>query len=208
VRRRATPALTAGTPRASGRRIGPGRCTGTARPQRRPSCPAHSVPRRPWKVRRQRAWRSQHPARWEGSRRARQGRRTASAPRARWLNIREGDPMPTSTSHGRPYIEPERHDELSDGVAAAPSGPQKRYGGRFTSGPDGSAAEAGGARRVSSSFVLETKRKSRSSQKQADLGGGAGNRTQVRKSLARASTYVSGTLYRSGSRLPAGSHRS
>jgi hypothetical protein len=28
--------------------------------------------------------------------------------------------MPTSTSHGRAYIEPERHDELSSGVAVPP----------------------------------------------------------------------------------------
>ena len=45
----------------------------------------------------------------------------------------------------------------------------------------------------------------RSSQKQATSGGGAGNRTRVRKQLARASTYVAGTLHRSRSRLPAGS---
>jgi hypothetical protein len=37
--------------------------------------------------------------------------------------------------------------------------------------------------------------------------GGAGNRTQVRKLLAHASTYVADTLNRSGSRLPAGSPR-
>jgi integrase len=47
-----------------------------------------------------------------------------------------------------------------------------------------------------------------SSQKQGENGGGAGNRTRVRKRLAHASTYVSGTLHRSGSRLPAGSPRS
>ena len=38
-----------------------------------------------------------------------------------------------------------------------------------------------------------------------DQSGGAGNRTRVRKRLARASTYVSGSLNRSRSRLPAGS---
>jgi hypothetical protein len=39
-------------------------------------------------------------------------------------------------------------------------------------------------------------------------GGGAGNRTQVRKRLAHASTYVADSLYRSGARLPAGSLQS
>jgi integrase len=47
-----------------------------------------------------------------------------------------------------------------------------------------------------------------SSQKHGENGGGAGNRTRVRKRLAHASTYVAGTLHRSGSRLPAGSPRS
>jgi hypothetical protein len=37
--------------------------------------------------------------------------------------------------------------------------------------------------------------------------GGAGNRTRVRKRLARASTYVAGSLNRLGSRLSAGSPR-
>ena len=44
-----------------------------------------------------------------------------------------------------------------------------------------------------------------SSLNEAVSGGGAGNRTRVRKRLARASTYVAGTLNRSRSRLPAGS---
>ena len=39
----------------------------------------------------------------------------------------------------------------------------------------------------------------------AEAGGCAGTRTRVRKRLARASTYVAGTLHRSRSRLPAGS---
>jgi integrase len=38
-----------------------------------------------------------------------------------------------------------------------------------------------------------------------DIGGGAGNRTQVRKRFARASTYVAGSLLCSRSRLSAGS---
>jgi len=46
---------------------------------------------------------------------------------------------------------------------------------------------------------------SRNSQNHASLGGGAGNRTRVRKRLARASTYVVGTLNRFRSRLPTGS---
>jgi hypothetical protein len=53
--------------------------------------------------------------------------------------------MPTSTSHGRSYVEPERHDELSPGVPAAPSGTHKRIRGRFTPGADGSAVKAGAA---------------------------------------------------------------
>jgi hypothetical protein len=57
--------------------------------------------------------------------------------------------LPETSSHpqdGRPkYIEPERHDELSTGVTtAARSGGQKRSAGRFTPGPGGSAAQAGG----------------------------------------------------------------
>ena len=51
--------------------------------------------------------------------------------------------MPASKSHGGPYVEPERHDELSRGVPAARSGAQKRDGGRFTPGPSGSAVVAG-----------------------------------------------------------------
>lgn len=49
--------------------------------------------------------------------------------------------MPSHRSHDRDvYVEPERHDELSTGVPSAPSGPEKREAGRFTAGPDGSAA--------------------------------------------------------------------
>jgi len=44
----------------------------------------------------------------------------------------------------------------------------------------------------------------KSSQKQAEFCGGAGNRTRVRKRIAPASTYVSGSLNRSRARLPAG----
>jgi hypothetical protein len=44
--------------------------------------------------------------------------------------------------------------------------------------------------------------------KTSKKSGGAGNRTQVRKLLAHASTYVADNLHRSGSRLPAGSPRS
>lgn len=51
--------------------------------------------------------------------------------------------MPTSTSHAFPYVEPERHDELSTGIPAARSGQQKREAGRFTAGPNGSAIQAG-----------------------------------------------------------------
>ncbi len=51
--------------------------------------------------------------------------------------------MPAHKSHGRAYVEPERHDELSVGVPAARAGAQKRDGGRFTPGEGGSASEAG-----------------------------------------------------------------
>jgi hypothetical protein len=51
--------------------------------------------------------------------------------------------MPETRSHGFPYVEPPRHDELTAGVPAARSGPQKRDAGRLTPGPDGSAREAG-----------------------------------------------------------------
>jgi integrase len=44
-----------------------------------------------------------------------------------------------------------------------------------------------------------------SGEKLNENGGGAGNRTRVRKRFPRASTYVSGNLLREGSRLPAGS---
>jgi hypothetical protein len=42
--------------------------------------------------------------------------------------------MPTSTSHGRPYVEPERHDELSNGTPAptaeqADASQERRQGG-------------------------------------------------------------------------------
>ena len=40
-----------------------------------------------------------------------------------------------------------------------------------------------------------------------EISGGAGNRTQVRKRFTRASTYVSGSLFCPGLRLPAGSSR-
>jgi hypothetical protein len=52
--------------------------------------------------------------------------------------------MPDHRSHGIPYVQPERHDELSPGVPAARSGTGKRQDGRFTAGPGGSAAESGG----------------------------------------------------------------
>jgi len=45
----------------------------------------------------------------------------------------------------------------------------------------------------------------RNGKKVNDISGGAGNRTRVRKRLARASTYVVGTLNRFRSRLPTGS---
>ncbi len=51
--------------------------------------------------------------------------------------------MPEHRSHDFPYVEPPRHDELSAGIAAAPSGPQNRDAGKLTAGPDGSAREAG-----------------------------------------------------------------
>jgi hypothetical protein len=51
--------------------------------------------------------------------------------------------MPEHLSHGRRYVEPPRHDELTEGITAARSGLQKRTGGRFTAGPSGSAVEAG-----------------------------------------------------------------
>jgi hypothetical protein len=43
--------------------------------------------------------------------------------------------MPTSTSHGRPYVEPERHDELSPGVAEqAPARDPRKPGGQLVQG--------------------------------------------------------------------------
>lgn len=51
--------------------------------------------------------------------------------------------MPATRSHGFPYIEAERHDELSAGTAAASNGAQKRDAGRFVGGADGSAIVAG-----------------------------------------------------------------
>jgi len=51
--------------------------------------------------------------------------------------------MPAHRSHGKTYVEPERHDELTAGTSAAPSGAQKREAGRFL--PGDSAREAGAA---------------------------------------------------------------
>lgn len=52
--------------------------------------------------------------------------------------------MPEAIKNEFPYVEVERHDELSTGiVVAARSGAQKRDAGRFTPGPDGSAIMAG-----------------------------------------------------------------
>jgi hypothetical protein len=51
--------------------------------------------------------------------------------------------MPETRSHGFPYVEPPRHDELTEGIPAARSGVQKRDAGRLTAGPGGSAKEAG-----------------------------------------------------------------
>lgn len=54
--------------------------------------------------------------------------------------------MPEVTQHGRPYMEPERHDELSDGVPRqAPT--QKRGGKDFVAGEAATreAASRGGA---------------------------------------------------------------
>lgn len=48
-----------------------------------------------------------------------------------------GGGMPEIRSHGRPYIEPERHDELSEGVAApaqADAGQERTADGRLTKG--------------------------------------------------------------------------
>lgn len=45
--------------------------------------------------------------------------------------------MPTSTSHDRPYIEPERHDELSDGspnVPQAEASAERRPDGKLAKG--------------------------------------------------------------------------
>jgi hypothetical protein len=45
--------------------------------------------------------------------------------------------MPTATSHDRPYIEPERHDELSDGTPAvvqAEAGAERTADGRLAPG--------------------------------------------------------------------------
>jgi hypothetical protein len=51
--------------------------------------------------------------------------------------------MPTAIKNGVPYVEVPRHDEEPKGIAAAPSGAQKRDAGRFMAGPDGSAVTAG-----------------------------------------------------------------
>jgi hypothetical protein len=53
--------------------------------------------------------------------------------------------MPAPKYTDRPYLTgPERHDELSRGVRAVRNGGQKRDGGRFTAGAEGSAVTAGG----------------------------------------------------------------
>lgn len=51
--------------------------------------------------------------------------------------------MPEHRQHGRPYQEPERHDELSDGVAAERSRAEKRSTQRFQRGS--TAAKAAGS---------------------------------------------------------------
>lgn len=61
--------------------------------------------------------------------------------------------MPAHKSHGRTYVEPERHDELSEGVPeakrAADSGAQQREAGRFVAGTAEArdSAARGGRRR-------------------------------------------------------------
>jgi hypothetical protein len=57
--------------------------------------------------------------------------------------------MPTSRSHGRPYVEAPRHDELPDGVPApstalASAGDERRHDGTFTQGA--STAQAAGGK--------------------------------------------------------------
>jgi hypothetical protein len=51
--------------------------------------------------------------------------------------------MADHRSHGFPYQQPERHDELSAGVPAARGEAQKRDLGRFVAGANGSASKAG-----------------------------------------------------------------
>ena len=56
--------------------------------------------------------------------------------------------MPSHRSHGRPYAQPERHDELSDGVptgALVGAGTQRRPDGTFAPGASALAARGGKA---------------------------------------------------------------
>lgn len=56
--------------------------------------------------------------------------------------------MPTSQSHGRPYVEPERHDELSTGVPSpeqADASRERKAGGRGIP-PGATAVPAAGGR--------------------------------------------------------------
>lgn len=56
--------------------------------------------------------------------------------------------MPDHKSNGFPYVQPDRHDELTDGVPAESSGAQKRTTQRFE--PGSSAAKEAGAKGGSS----------------------------------------------------------
>ena len=58
--------------------------------------------------------------------------------------------MPSHRSHGRAYVEPERHDELSDGVVAplqAPTGAERRPNGQFELGSKTVQSKGGRARK-------------------------------------------------------------
>lgn len=80
--------------------------------------------------------------------------------------------MPESASHGfTAYVEPERHDGLSTGIAAPASGAQKRDAGRFVAGESAKAAGAvGGSRRKSTtqlSHAIDAPKLTEQSQKRA-----------------------------------------
>lgn len=81
--------------------------------------------------------------------------------------------MPAHKSHGFPYVEPERHDELSTGVpetrALVDAGGQRRTNGTFAPGSSAMAAKGGAAHkgRTKLSHNLDAPKLSIESQKRA-----------------------------------------